>query len=361
MPPRKATENERQPAQSRVARRRLCEQLSGMHNEKWTAESILEISRAYQAAAVVTAAAELDFFSKLQGRQLTVAELAAAAECDPRGARTLLDALVALGLLRCENGKYGPAQGVGEALSAQSPQTVLGMARHQGSCLRKWAQLARVVKTGVGAQAIPGIRGAEGDLEAFIEAMHNISEPVAASVISAIEPLAFKRLLDVGGASGTWTAAFLAACPDGKAILLDLPEVICMARKRLGTAGLADRVEFKAGDYLKDRLPGGVDLVWLSAIVHQNSPEQNRDLFRRVFESLEPGGRVAIRDIIMEEDRSAPAAGALFAVNMLVATEGGGTFTFNETRRWLTDAGFSDVVIARRDPGMHSIIVARKR
>jgi SAM-dependent methyltransferase len=331
-----------------------------MRQQDWTVDEILEMARAYQGAAVLIAAAELDFFTRLARRQLSALELAREAGCDTRGTQVLLDALTALGLARVSNGTYTLAGGLEESLAADGACTVLGMARHQGSCLRKWAQLAQVVKTGHSAQGIPSVRGADGDLESFIEAMHNISEPVADSVISAICPPGFKHLLDVGGATGTWTAAFLRACPSGRATLLDLPDVIEMARRRLGNSGAGGRINYVAADYTKDPLPKGADLAWLSAIVHQNSPGQNRDLFRRVHDALEPGGRVAIRDIVMEEDRSKPPGGALFAVNMLVATEGGGTFTFAETREWLEAAGFVNVTLARHDPGMHSIIVGYK-
>ncbi len=109
-----------------------------------------------------------------------------------------------------------------------------------------------------------------------------------------------------------------------------------------------------------DTLPGGADLAWVSAIVHQNSREQNRTLFRKIFGALEPRGRVAIRDIVMDEGRTRPPAGALFAVNMLVATQGGGTFTLRELSEDLTAAGFTEPSLARKDEGMNSIVLARK-
>jgi hypothetical protein len=129
----------------------------------------------------------------------------------------------------------------------------------------------------------------------------------------------------------------------------------------MDSLGLSDRVEYATADYTTGPLPKGADLAWLSAIVHQNSPEENQDLLRRVHAALAPGGRIAIRDIVMETDRSKPPAGALFAVNMLAATEAGGTFTFAETKQWLEAAGFQEVMFARKDPGMHAIIVARKQ
>jgi hypothetical protein len=111
---------------------------------------------------------------------------------------------------------------------------------------------------------------------------------------------------------------------------------------------------------MADALPPGADLAWVSAIVHQNSRAQNRDLFAKVLAALVPGGRIAIRDILMEADRTRPVAGALFAINMLVATEGGGTFTFDELREDLEAAGFAEVAVLRQDEAMDAVVVARK-
>ena len=99
--------------------------------------------------------------------------------------------------------------------------------------------------------------------------------------------------------------------------MFDLPEVIPMAEKRRGAGGWLPRAALVAGDYHREPLPGEVDLAWVSAIVHQNSPGENRRLYRRVFDALVPGGRILIRDQLMEPDRTEPRAGALFAVNML--------------------------------------------
>jgi predicted O-methyltransferase YrrM len=154
--------------------------------------------------------------------------------------------------------------------------------------------------------------------------------------------------------------AFLRACPSARATLFDLPHVIPMARRRLTAAGLDERVRLVAGDFATDALPAGADLAWVSAIVHQNSRAQNRDLFGKAFAALTPGGRIAIRDILMEDDLTRPVAGALFAVNMLVATEGGGTFTLAELREDLVAAGFVKVALVRQDEAMNSVVVAKK-
>lgn len=326
--------------------------------KNWTAEAVLGLARSYQGAAVLGAAADLDLFSAIARTPATAAELATTLTCDARGLAVLLDALTALGLLRKASGVYRLPAKVEAVLTAESSQSVLAMAQHQANCLRRWAQLGSIVKAGRPAPESPSVRGAAADLEAFIGAMDNVSAPVADSVIESLGPPAFDHLLDVGGASGTWTIAFLRACPGGRATLFDLPNVLPLARARLERASLLERVRLVGGDYTRDELPGGADLAWVSAIVHQNSREQNRALFARVWRALRPKGQIAIRDIVMEPDRVHPEAGALFAVNMLVATEGGGTFTFEELATDLAAAGFGTAQLVRDDPGMNAIVMA---
>jgi predicted O-methyltransferase YrrM len=328
--------------------------------QPWTAEEILALGRSYQDAAVLAAAADLDLFSALAPAPLAAVQLARTLQCDLRALTILLDALVALRLLEKSGGNYALPDGLKAFLTPDGNQSILAMAQHQGHCLRNWAQLGRVVKTGRPAEHIPGVRGEAGDQEAFIGAMHNISAPNADFVIRAVQPLQFGHLLDIGGASGTWTIAFLRACPSAQATLFDLPHVLPMAQRRLATTGLDRRVKLVAGDFMTDALPPGADLAWVSAIVHQNSRAQNRALFSKVFAALVPGGRIAIRDILMEADRTQPVAGALFAVNMLAATEGGGTFTFAELGEDLEAAGFAEVALARRDEAMNAVVVAKR-
>jgi SAM-dependent methyltransferase len=328
--------------------------------EEWTADELLELGRSYQGAAVMAAAADLDLLPLLARGPLAAGEVARRLESDRRGIVMLLDALTALRLLEKEGEVYGLAPGLAGFFQEEGPQSILAMTQHQANCLRNWAQLARVIRTGQKADRTPSVRGAERDLAAFIGAMDNVSAPVAAEVIRAVEPLRFRHLLDVGGASGTWTIAFLRACPEGVATLFDLPPVMPMAARRLAAAGLAGRTTLAPGDFMVDPLPRGADLAWVSAIVHQNSRAQNRSLFANVFQALTPGGRIALRDLVMDESRTRPVAGALFALNMLAATAGGGTFTFAELREDLEAAGFSGVRLARQDQTMNSVVVAAR-
>jgi len=326
--------------------------------KQWTAQAILQMAGQYQPACVLAAAAELELFDAMGAVAFTAEEAARKVGADLRGMTVLLDALAALELLEKHAGRYQAVPSALALLTAGAPGGVLAMVQHQANCARRWMQLAKVVKTGRPAERTASIRGEAADNASFIEAMNEISAPVADVLVREIGPPPFRHMLDVGGGSGTWTAAFLRAAPAATATIFDLPQVIPAAQRRMEAAGLSGRVNFVAGDYNTDRLPAGADLVLLSAIIHQNSRPQNRELFGRCHDALTPGGIVLIRDIVMEADRVHPPAGALFAVNMLTGTSGGGTWTLEEIRQDLSAAGFADVTLLRRDAGMNSVVRA---
>ena len=316
---------------------------------QWSPDDVLDMARSYRSACVVAAAVDLDVFSALSNGERTASTLATELGTDLRATAALLDALAAMELLEKQGAKYSVSPDVAEILTETHPRSVLPMVRHQANCLRRWVQLPHVVQSGQPADRTPSLRGEAADQAAFIGAMHNVSGPVADKLVAELGPPRFRHLLDIGGASGTWTIAFLRAIPDATATIFDLPDVIPMARKRITDAGLTERVTLSEGDFYTDTLPTGSDFVWLSAIVHQNSREQNRELYAKIHRALADQGTLMIRDVVMDNSRTHPAAGAMFAINMLVATEGGGTYTFDEFHEDLRVTGFVDVKLLCRD------------
>jgi len=329
-------------------------------SRQWSPDELLNMVRAYHPACVLTAAADLDVFSALNGKEATARELAAQLGSDLRATAMLLDALVAMELLEKRGGKYSVATVVAEILTETGSRSVLPMVRHQANCLRRWVQLSQVVKTGKPAERAASPRGDAADQAAFIGAMHNVSGPIAEKLIAQLSPPRFRHLLDIGGASGTWTIAFCRAMPEATATIFDLPDVIPMARQRRTAEGMAQRVALVGGDFYIDPLPAGADLAWLGAIAHQNSREQNRALFAKVNKALADKGTIMIRDVVMDDSRTRPVYGAMFAINMLVATQGGGTYTFNEFQEDLSAAGFTNVKLLIRDDYMNSVVCANK-
>jgi len=328
--------------------------------KQWTSEEILNVVRAFQPACILTAAAELDIFSVLCKRPMTAESLAGKLSSNIRAITILLDALAALGLLAKKGDKFSVPVQVAEILTETAPGNILPAVRHIGNYMRRWVQIARVTQTGKPADRQPSIRGEAADLAAFIGAMDIFSAPIACQVIDRLRPLTFSHLLDIGGGPGTWIVAFLRAAPKARATLFDLPEVIPLARQRINDAGLSKRVNLVAGDFYVDDLPAGADFAWLSSIAHQNSRQQNRALFAKIYAALQKDGVLVIRDVVMDESHIRPVAGALFGVNMLVGIEGGGTYTFNEFWQDLIETGFSQITLLYRDEFTSSLIRAQK-
>jgi len=223
---------------------------------------------------------------------------------------------------------------------------------------KRWSRLTDIAKGGgVTDDEFNFVRDTE-ELRAFIGAMHSIGAPMAQRIAEAVSPGTSRSLLDVGGGSGTYTIAFLRAVPNLRATLFDLPEVIEMARERLRKEDLLDRVSLVAGSYYLQEFPEGHDLALISAIIHSNSLEENLELYRKVFRALKPGGRILIRDHVMNPDRSWPRDGAVFAINMLVGTAGGGTYTFEEIEAGLRQAGFGRIRLLKQGEHMDAVVEA---
>jgi predicted O-methyltransferase YrrM len=195
--------------------------------------------------------------------------------------------------------------------------------------------------------------------EAFIAAMDSNAGGRASAVVSAVGASGIRRMLDIGGGSGAYSIAFAKANPELKAEILDLAAVVPIAQRHIDEAGVAGRVIARVGDLRADALGAGYDLVLISAICHMLGPDENRDMLAKSFAALAPGGRIVVQDFILNPDRTGPRMAALFALNMLVGTEHGDTYTEEEYSSWLRDAGFSG--IHRVDlPGPSSLMLATR-
>jgi predicted O-methyltransferase YrrM len=325
-----------------------------------TPAELINLSRNFMGSRILLTGAELNIFDILNQTSLTVQEASDKLHTDIRATTILLDALAAMDLLVKSNEAYQCAPSLAPYLSNNNPKSIMPMILHAAHLWDRWAHLTDIVKgkTKSGADGDSFFSGDE--LNAFIGAMHAVSGPRAGEVVNGINHDRSKFLLDLGGASGTYTMAFLKSSPGMKATLFDLPEVIELARERLEKEGMLNRVTLVGGNYLRDEIPQGHDLAFLSAVIHSNSPEENLDLYKKVFRSLIPGGRVIIRDHVMESDRTRPEAGAIFAVNMLVATEGGTTYTLDEIKEGLSQAGFNNIRLLNQSDRMDAIVEACK-
>jgi precorrin-6B methylase 2 len=284
---------------------------------------------------------ELDIFTLLAETPLSAVEVVIKLKSNLRATTIFLDALAAMDLLFKENDSYRTDPELVSLLTEGSDESILPSLMHTAHLWKTWSQLTETV-LGFDPASRPGT-DSENWTKAFIGAMHVRALRDAPELVKAIDPGTAQNLIDVGGGSGSYTIGFLQITSGMRATIFDLPEVIPMARERVTEESLIDRVTLVAGDFNEDDLPGGHDLALLSAIIHQNSHEQNVKLYKNTYGALDPGGRIIVRDYAMSSDRIQPASGAMFAINMLVNTQGGNSYTFDEIKSGLEEARFERV------------------
>lgn len=313
---------------------------------------------AFWKSRIIMTGCDLDVFTQIDRKAGTAKEISQALDLDEFAAERLLNSLAAIGVLEKKDATFHLTD-QGSLLSSLRPDSILPAVLHFSEVWKLWDHLTDVVREGRRPKSLEH-RGDNKSRESFIGAMDVIGRDLSVEIARSGDAGRFKRLLDIGGASGTYTVAFLHENSELRAVLFDLEPVVEIARKRLAADGLLDRVTLVAGDFYKDELPAGCDLALLSAIIHQNSPAQNVDLFKKIHRALLPGGTLIIRDHIMEETRTVPPTGAFFALNMLVATPGGDTYTFSELKVALEQAGFTKARLIRQGERMDGLIEARK-
>jgi len=325
-------------------------------------DELSEQVRGFMPSRVLLTALELDVFTAVQRAPSppSAEDLAGTLRTDLRATRVLLDALVALGVLTKRGATYANAPAAARYLAAGSPDDASTALRHNLSLWRTWSELTEVVRQGhpVQHREMQG-RGDDWTVP-FIAAMHRNAALRAPTMVRAVGTGGVRRLIDIGGGSAAYAIAFAQEKPDLEAEVFDLATVTPIAQRHIEAARLGGRVRTRTGDLRRDAFGEGYDLALLSAICHMLGPDGNRDLFRRVLAALAPGGRLVVQDHVMAPDRTAPRAGAMFAVNMLAGTPEGGTYTEDEFRGWLAEAGFAEI---RRVPlhGPYELMMATRR
>jgi (2Fe-2S) ferredoxin/SAM-dependent methyltransferase len=324
-------------------------------------DELMEPIRGFQASRILLTGVELDVFTAVarQPAPATADALARALKTDARATAALLDALVALGLLSKEDGAYTNAPAANRYLVAGARDDARAALRHNLSLWTTWSHLTEVVRQGHPVHHRQMESRGDDWTGPFIAAMHKNAALRAPMVVRAVGAAGVRRMIDIGGGSGAYSIAFALAESGLQADVFDLATVVSIAQGHITEAGLAGRVQTRVGDLTRDSFGGGYDLALLSAICHMLGPGENRDLFRRVYAALEPGGRLVVQDHVMAADKTSPRAGAIFAINMLVGTPHGGTFSEAEYSAWLRQAGFGRVERVAL-PGPNDLLIATR-
>src|SRR5512146_560046 len=301
-------------------------------------EDLNDLLRGYMPSRVVLTALELDVFSAV-GAGASAFDVARNLGTNLRATEVLLNALTSLGLLEKRGDRFECTPVTARFFSAGSKDNAQPGLLHTANIWHRWSNLTDVVRTG---SAAVGGRSGEGTKN-FIAAMHRNAGERARLVVKSVGTEGVRRVLDLGGGSGAYSIAFAKASPAINAVILDVPEVVGLTKDYIDRAGVANQVKIRPGDMLSSPLDGGYDLVMLNAICHMFSPAQNRALLNRAFGALAHGGRLVIQDFILNPDKTSPRHAVLFAINMLVGTMEGSSYSEPEYTARLGEAGFTEV------------------
>ncbi len=319
---------------------------------------IREIASAFQESRILLSAFELDIFTNMSESGTSGNQISDKLHLDPHACERLLNALVSLGFLIKKKDLFFNTPESFNFLSKKGPDYQGGL-MHTNHLWNTWSHLTEVVKTGVAAHSDEiNVRG-EDWLFAFINAMHDRAKKQAPQQLAKIDLSGIKTVLDVGGGSGAFSMQFIRQKSEIEATVFDLPNVVPITQKFIEQEGFSGKIKTHTGDYTTDELPSGFDLVFLSAIIHSNSFETNAALIKKCFNALNAGGKILIQDWIMNNDRTQPASGAIFAINMLVGTESGDCFTEQEVSNMLHDAGFKNISRKEFESGLSQVTAVK--
>lgn len=303
---------------------------------------LMAIARGFMESRALLTAIELDIFSAI-GDGAGHADVANRIGADPRATETLLNALAAMGLIEKREGAYHNSETAGRFLRSDSKDDARLSTMHMVGLWDRWSTLTECVREGTSVARKRGEERDEEGIKAFIAAMHRNASFRAEKIMGQLDLAGVKKALDLGGGSGAYAMALAGIVPGLDVTVMDLPAVVELTEQYIEDAGLSGKVKTAPGDMMESDLGSGYDLVLLSAIAHMWGPGENKKLFARVKEALAPGGRLVIQDFVLDDDKTGPRAGAVFALNMLVNTRAGSSYSFAEYSAWLREVGYARV------------------
>jgi SAM-dependent methyltransferase len=316
-----------------------------MSEEKLDTVRLQDLAYGYRQSATLLAAIELDLFSKISAGARTVQTVAAAVEIAPVNAERLLTGCAALGLLTIEDGNFSNAPDVERFLVKGSRSYAGPWLKTMGrSDYSAWNQLASHLRSKEPARILGTYENfSVEDARKLHAATFSIGMGAGRRFANQCDLSARKLILDLGGGSGCYCIAAAQKYPRIKGIVFDLPSVAVVAREYIAENGFSDRITAQPGDFTKDQLPPGADVVILASNLPQYSPEIIRHVVTRAFEALAPGGEMHVIGEMLNNEKTGPLGPALWGLNEALYGSTGVAHSERETIGYLKDAGFAEV------------------
>ena len=334
------------------------------HKKQLTPERLMQFGFAYAPPIVIGAAASNKVFDTLQTGAKTVEQVSNATGASERGLRIVMNALVGLDLLtKDRQEKYSLSPESAAFLVSGKPGTLAGFfSMNRVRLMQNWMKLDEIVRTGQPAIAVN--EETEGT-EFFTQLVENIIPMSYGGAQKLGDHLKLTKakgkvcVLDLAAGSGIWGIALAQKSPHVRVTAVDWAGMIPTTKRITEKFGVGDRFKFIEGDLLEADFGNGYDVATLGHILHSEGEERSRQLLKKTFRALKSGGIIAIAEWLVNDRRTEPLAALMFAVNMLVNTDKGDTFSFNEVKSWLDKAGFKKVRKLEA-PGPSPLVLARR-
>jgi len=317
-----------------------------MNGGQPTSERVLRLINGYWATGIVGAAASHSLFSHIEAGASSAEQLATRAGISKRGAQTILDGLVSLGLVELRGGGYRNTTEASAFLVEGRPDCLTGFARLKMAHMATLSDLPEVVRSGGPLRDATVEIADNPHWERLVQALAAQSVPVAkiAADTLRVAEAGEISILDIGGGSGVYSAIWLERNPAARSTQLDWAPVNAIARRALAERGLAERFSCIDGDFHTTGLGTAAhDIVVYSHIAHQEGPEDNIAMFAKIRDCLKPGGTLVICDYIVDDDRTGPPFSLTFGAEMLFKSKHGGTWRRADYEAWLIKADFEDI------------------
>ncbi|HXS96903.1 MAG TPA: class I SAM-dependent methyltransferase [Candidatus Limnocylindrales bacterium] len=325
-------------------------------------DRIMQMAWGYAPPLIIETAVRNRVFDLLDEGPKTVEQVADLSGASVRGLRAIMNALTGFQLLSKDaGGRYATTPESSTFLVKSKPSFMGGIIEHTSTQLIPgWLALSNVVRTGKPEHGVNEENTGSEFFQQFVEAIFPMSYAAASrladvlDVASATQPV---RVLDLAAGSGVWSIALAQRSPQVSVTAVDWPGVLEVTRRVATRFGVAGRYTFVAGDLATADFGTGHNIAVLGHILHSEGERRSRELLRKTFRALAPGGTIAIQEFLVDEERSTNTMGLIFAVNMLTMTQEGDTFSFTEIAGWLRDAGFENPRTVE-SPGPSPLILA---
>jgi SAM-dependent methyltransferase len=348
----------------RKTRRKKSAKGRSHRGKKVTPERLMELSFAYAPPLIISAGVNTKVFDTLEDGAKTPEQVAEKTGASARALRILMNALIGLGLLKKDRqGNYSLTPESAAFLLSRNPGTHAGFfGTIAPNLISRWLRLSDIVREGRPAVAVnQEIEGTEF-FSQLVENIIPLSHPPAQKLANHLKVAKTKneiRVLDLAAGSGIWGIALAQKSPRVRVTAVDWAGMIPTTKRITQKFSVGERFNYVEGDILDANFGSGYDIAILGHILHSEGEDRSRQLLAKTFGALKSGGTIAIAEWLVNDDRTKPLPSLMFAVQMLVNTEKGDTFSFNEIKKWLEEAGFKKVRKVEA-PGPSPLVLATK-